>query len=65
MISFKAKSKGLSYEVDIDNTLPDGLKGDELRIRQVITNLLKLLQQGLERIQQLSQKRLKTIYLKV
>ena len=40
MISFKAKSKGLSYEVDIDNTLPDGLKGDEVRIRQVITNLL-------------------------
>ncbi|MCR5596708.1 MAG: response regulator [Lachnospiraceae bacterium] len=40
MISFKAKSKGLSYEVDIDRTLPDGLKGDEVRIRQVITNLL-------------------------
>ncbi|MDO4798257.1 MAG: ATP-binding protein [Coriobacteriales bacterium] len=40
MILFKARDKGLEYEVDIDETLPDGLYGDELRVRQVITNLL-------------------------
>ena len=40
MISFKAKSKGIEYYVDVDETLPDGLYGDELRVRQIITNLL-------------------------
>ncbi|MBO4701802.1 MAG: response regulator [Lachnospiraceae bacterium] len=40
MISFKAKSKGIEYIVDVDETLPDGLYGDELRVRQIITNLL-------------------------
>ena len=40
MISFKAKSKGIEYIVDVDETLPDGLYGDEIRVRQIITNLL-------------------------
>lgn len=40
MILFKARDKGLEYEVDVDESLPDGLYGDELRVRQVITNVL-------------------------
>lgn len=40
MIFFKAKEKDLTFIVDVDETLPDGLYGDEVRIRQVITNLL-------------------------
>lgn len=40
MISFKAKSKELEFHVDVDDTVPDGLYGDELRVRQVITNIL-------------------------
>ncbi|MCR5848029.1 MAG: response regulator [Lachnospiraceae bacterium] len=40
MISFKAKSKNLEYIVEVDETLPDGLYGDEVRVRQIITNLL-------------------------
>lgn len=40
MILFKARDKGLEYLVDVDETLPDGLYGDEMRVRQVITNVL-------------------------
>ena len=40
MIKFRAQSKELSFQADIDNTLPDGLVGDEVRVRQIITNLL-------------------------
>ena len=40
MITFRAKEKGLEYRVEVDETLPDGLRGDEVRIRQVITNVL-------------------------
>ena len=40
MISFKAKSKGIEYIVDVDESLPDGLFGDEVRVRQIIINLL-------------------------
>ncbi len=40
MISFKAKSKEISFWVDVDENLPDGLYGDEVRVRQIITNLL-------------------------
>ena len=40
MIFFKARDKGLKFIVDVDETLPDGLKGDEVRLRQVMTNLL-------------------------
>ena len=40
MIVFKASSKELAFLVDVDPALPDGLYGDEVRVRQVITNLL-------------------------
>ncbi len=40
MIIFKAKSRNLEFMIDVDETLPDGLYGDEVRVRQVITNLL-------------------------
>lgn len=40
MIFFKARDKGLEFIADIDENLPDGLRGDEIRLRQVMTNLL-------------------------
>lgn len=40
MISVKAREKNLAFNVNVDETLPDGLYGDEIRIRQIITNVL-------------------------
>ena len=40
MISLKAREKGLEYTIDVDETIPDCLFGDEGRIRQIITNIL-------------------------
>lgn len=40
MIFFKAREKGLDFVIDVDETLPDALIGDEVRVRQVMTNLL-------------------------
>ncbi len=40
MIAFRARDKGLVFRVDADPGLPDGLYGDELRVRQIVTNLL-------------------------
>ncbi|MBR5970152.1 MAG: response regulator [Lachnospiraceae bacterium] len=40
MILFRAKDKDLAFDVFVDQNLPDHLSGDEVRIRQVITNLL-------------------------
>ena len=40
MCWFKAKEKNLSFSIDVDETLPDCLYGDEVRIRQVILNVL-------------------------
>ena len=40
MILFKARDKGLDFTVDVDETLPDGLFGDEGRVRQVLVNIL-------------------------
>ena len=40
MIYFRIKNKGLDFVVDVDPTIPDGLYGDEMRIRQVIINVL-------------------------
>ena len=40
VISFRAKDKGLDFKIEVDKDLPDGLFGDELRIRQIMTNLL-------------------------
>ncbi|MCQ2910934.1 MAG: ATP-binding protein [Clostridia bacterium] len=40
IISLKAESKGLEFKLDIDHTLPSVLFGDELRLKQVILNIL-------------------------
>ena len=40
LISFRARDKGLEYHVDVDENIPDGLYGDKVRVRQIITNLL-------------------------
>ena len=40
MIWLKAEEKGLQFRVDIDPDVPDGLFGDEVRIKQVLINLL-------------------------
>lgn len=40
LISFRAEAKGLELMIRIDSTLPSGLIGDELRIKQIIVNLL-------------------------
>ena len=40
MIAFRAQEKGLEFITDIDETLPDSLYGDMVRVRQVITNIL-------------------------
>ena len=40
MILFKAQDKGLKFTVEVDPSIPDELSGDEVRIRQIFTNLL-------------------------
>jgi len=40
MIHFKAKDKGLEFAVVVDSSTPDGLYGDEVRLRQVLLNVL-------------------------
>ena len=40
MIRFRVKDKGLIFKVDVDQTTPDGLYGDEVHVRQVILNIL-------------------------
>ncbi len=40
MIVFKARQKDLKFNVKVDEDLPDGLYGDEVRVRQVVTNVL-------------------------
>ncbi len=40
MISIKAEDKGLSLVVDVDESLPAELIGDDVRIRQVLVNVL-------------------------
>lgn len=40
MVTFKARDKGLIFRIDVDEFLPDGLYGDEVRVRQILTNLL-------------------------
>ncbi len=40
MIVFKAADKDIEFEVDVEDSTPDGLYGDEIRVRQIITNLL-------------------------
>ena len=40
MVQNKAEDKGLSFKMDIDRDIPTILHGDEIRIKQVITNIL-------------------------
>ena len=40
MISTRAEKKGLLLNLDFDKTLPRFLNGDEVRVKQVITNIL-------------------------
>lgn len=40
MLSVKAKEKNLQFDVDVNETLPDGLIGDEVRVRQIVVNVL-------------------------
>ncbi|MCR5560097.1 MAG: response regulator [Schwartzia sp.] len=40
LVHARAEAKGLEFKLDIDSTLPSILKGDEVRVKQVITNLL-------------------------
>lgn len=40
MISMKAEEKGLSFQMDIDETVPNCLYGDEIRLKQCMMNLL-------------------------
>lgn len=39
-ICFRAEEKGLNLSVDLDETLPGVLYGDDVRIKQIATNLL-------------------------
>jgi signal transduction histidine kinase/CheY-like chemotaxis protein/HPt (histidine-containing phosphotransfer) domain-containing protein len=40
MIYFKARDKELDFSIEVDKSLPDELCGDEVRVRQVLTNIL-------------------------
>lgn len=40
MISFKAKVKGLEFKVQIDEGIPRKMMGDDIRLRQILVNLL-------------------------
>ena len=40
MISMRAEAKGLHVELFVDETLPSRLWGDDIRIRQILVNLL-------------------------
>lgn len=40
LIRFKAEDKGLTFEVKADEKLPSVLVGDDIRLKQIVTNLL-------------------------
>ena len=40
MINYRANEKGLDFTLDVDPDIPDALIGDEVRIRQVLVNIL-------------------------
>ena len=40
MAAFRAREKDLQFIVDVDESLPDGLCGDKVRVRQVNTKIL-------------------------
>ncbi len=40
MVSYKAGQKGLTFHMEVDPHIPDALHGDEVRLRQVVVNIL-------------------------
>ncbi|MBQ1808887.1 MAG: response regulator, partial [Selenomonas sp.] len=40
MVSYKAGQKGLEFTMHVDQDIPDALIGDEVRLRQVVVNIL-------------------------
>ena len=40
MITTRIKEKGLAFDVEVDPFVPEYLNGDEVKIRQIVTNLL-------------------------
>lgn len=40
MVQSKAESKGIAFNLDVDRNIPMILSGDEIRIKQIITNIL-------------------------
>lgn len=40
MVSYKAGQKGLAFHMEVDPHIPDALYGDEVRLRQVVVNIL-------------------------
>ncbi len=40
MVKYKADQKGLAFHIDVMPELPDGFRGDEVRLRQVLVNIL-------------------------
>ncbi len=40
MVSAKAQEKGLELEIEVDKNMPANLIGDEIRLKQVVTNIL-------------------------
>lgn len=40
MIWVKAKEKGLQFHINVDNNVPAKLRGDEVRIKQILINIL-------------------------
>lgn len=40
MVSAKAQEKGLDLEIEVDSNMPANLIGDEIRLKQVVTNIL-------------------------
>ena len=40
LVYFRARNKGLNFRADVEETIPDGLYGDKIHVRQIMTNLL-------------------------
>ncbi len=40
MVSYKARQKGLEFNINVSPTIPDSLHGDEVRLRQILVNIL-------------------------